>query len=273
MPGRPTLVDQVRETLLEQLLDGRPAAGEQLPNEAELARHHGVSRATVREAVGGLVEAGYVVRRHGRGTFVTGRPRHRHALDSTVSYLAMILEAGMEPGELLVSKQVRQATIVETQRLSLRRPEPLVCIERVRTADGQPAVYSLDRIPRRLLGADAESALDASLYDRLRGAGIAVHHAAAELRAVCADARVARMLAIQVGVPLQLIEQVDFTADGSPVMLSTEWHAPGVFELRVNRHPLVRERAETRGPGPPRRGGGRRRRGPAATPQAQGAAA
>jgi GntR family transcriptional regulator len=237
MPRRLTLVDQVRDSLLSDLLDGRLAAGAQLPNEDEIAERYAVSRATVREAVRGLIESGYVVRRHGHGTFVTGRPRHRHALDSTVSYFAMIREVGMEPGEEVLSTRERDATPTEADLLGLATTEPLVCIERVRTADGQPAVYSQDRIPRRVLGEHADSALDASLYDRLAAAGMAVHHATAELRAVSANARVARLLHIEAGTALQLIDQVDFTVSGVAVMLSTEWHAPGVFELRVNRRP------------------------------------
>jgi GntR family transcriptional regulator len=262
VPRRLTLVDQVRDALLTELLDGRPAAGAQLPNEDEIAARYAVSRATVREAVRGLIEAGYVVRRHGQGTFVTGRPRHRHALDSTVSYFAMIRAAGMEPGEELVSTRVRDATPSETDRLGLLSSEPLVCIDRVRTADGQPAVYSQDRIPRRMLGDQAEAALDSSLYDRLAAAGMAVHHATAELRAVSANARVARLLHIEPGTALQLIDQVDFTAAGVAVMLSTEWHAPGVFELRVNRRPPPPR--EDPGDGVLERAAQRRRRAPSA---------
>ena len=53
-------------------------------NEDELAARFEVSRATIREAVRGLVEAGYLVRRHGTGTFVTALPRHRHFADRAV---------------------------------------------------------------------------------------------------------------------------------------------------------------------------------------------
>ena len=43
-----------------------------------------------------LVEAGYVVRRRGSGSYVTERRRMPHGLDSTLSYLAMI-ESGFVP--------------------------------------------------------------------------------------------------------------------------------------------------------------------------------
>jgi GntR family transcriptional regulator len=97
MRRRTSRVDEVREGLLADL--GALQRGAKLPNEQALAERFAVSRATVREAVLGLIEAGYVTRRHGAGTFVADPPRGRHALDSTVSYTAMIREAGMQPGE------------------------------------------------------------------------------------------------------------------------------------------------------------------------------
>ena len=46
---RPSLVDQVREGLLDDLMAGRLERGAKLPNENELADRFSVSRATVRE--------------------------------------------------------------------------------------------------------------------------------------------------------------------------------------------------------------------------------
>jgi len=50
-----------------------------------------------------------------------------------------------------------------------------------------------------------------------------------------ADERLAHLLDVHVGSPLQRIEQVHFDELGRPVMLSSEWHVPDVFELSVNR--------------------------------------
>ena len=104
---RVSLVDQVRQGLLEDLVSGRLEPGAKLPNENEIGERFGVSRATVREAVLGLMEAGYLARRHGSGTYVTKAPRSRHALDSTVSYTEMIREAGHEPSVTVITKTVR----------------------------------------------------------------------------------------------------------------------------------------------------------------------
>ncbi len=232
---RPTLPDRVRDALLGDLYSNVYVAGDRLPNEDELAARFEVSRATIREAVRGLVEAGYLVRRHGSGTFVTARPRHRHTLNANLSYTAMIREAGLEPGRKLLRRLVRKATGDEAGALAIAAGEPVLFVERIRTADGRPVVYSTDRIPTALLGDAADGAIGSSLYELLAGVRREVCSALATLRPVIADERLAHLLDVHVGSPLQRIEQVHFDELGRPVMLSSEWHVPDVFELSVNR--------------------------------------
>lgn len=233
--SRRSLINQTHDELLADLLTGAFPPGTKLPNEQQLADRFEVSRATVREAVGGLVQAGYVDRRHGSGTYVTRSfPRH-HALDSTVSYTAMIREAGMEPGEVVLARLTRRASPEESARLQLGRADRVVAIDRVRTADGRRVIYSRDRIPERLLAGVDGAPLDASLYDALREAGAVVQSARATLLPVVADATIAGHLAVEPGSPLLKIDEVDLDASGRPVMLSLEWHVPDVFELHLNR--------------------------------------
>jgi GntR family transcriptional regulator len=232
---RPSLVDQVRQGLLEDLLGGTLEPGEKLPNEDKLAERFAVSRATVREAVLGLLEAGYLIRRHGSGTYVTSAPRSRHALDTTVSYTAMIRDAGHEPGETVIRKGVRAATELEHTLLSLDDSEAVMELERVRLADHRPVIYSRDRIRASLLQGVADDALDSSLYEILNEAGHAVVRARAELIPTLADAKLSRLLEVTRGTPLLHIDQIDYDARGRAVMLSQEWHVADAFELIVNR--------------------------------------
>jgi GntR family transcriptional regulator len=232
---RVSLVDQVRQGLLEDLLGGTLEPGEKLPNEDKLAERFAVSRATVREAVLGLLEAGYLIRRHGSGTYVTSAPRSRHALDATVSYTAMIRDAGHEPGETVIRKGVRPATELEHTLLGLADAEAVMELERVRLADRRPVIYSRDRIRASLLQGVADEALDSSLYEILNEAGHAVVRARAELIPTLADAKLSRLLEVTRGAPLLHIDQVDYDARGRAVMLSQEWHVADAFELIVNR--------------------------------------
>ena len=49
---------------------GELKVGDRLPSETELGKRYSVSRITVRRAISELVDAGYLVKRQGRGTFV-----------------------------------------------------------------------------------------------------------------------------------------------------------------------------------------------------------
>jgi GntR family transcriptional regulator len=131
-----------------------------------------------------------------------------------------------------VSRTERPASAEDAERLGVPVGETLVCIERVRTADDIPAVYSADRIPKAALHGLDDTPMDASLY-------LTIHHAIATLRPVTADARLSRLLGVRRGSPLQYVEQVDFAASGAATMLSSEWHVPGIFELSVYRRPLT----------------------------------
>jgi GntR family transcriptional regulator len=235
MAARPSRIDEVRHGLLADLADGTTPVGTKLPNEQELAVRFGVSRATVREAVGGLVEGGYLLRRHGSGTFVTQLPSRRHALDATLSYTQMIRQAGMTPGVRLLASPVRPATIDESADLRLADGTSVRVLERLRTADDRPVVYSLDVIEARRLDGLHDADIEAGLYDVLDSVGSRVRTASALLLPVVADKHLAQLLDVRRGTALQRIDEVDFTGDGNPVMRSTEWHVPGIFELRVNR--------------------------------------
>jgi GntR family transcriptional regulator len=232
---RPSLVEQVRETLLGDLTSGKLEPGAKLANENELAERFQVSRSTIREAVGSLMDAGYLVRRHGSGTYVTSTPRTRHPLETTVSYTAMIRASGHKPAEQVVSQAVRTPGDDERAVLGLADAESVIDVERVRFAGRRPVIYSRDCIPVTLLGDYSDEALDSSLYVILARAGHPVASATAQLIPTLANAKLARLLTVKRGTPLLHIDQIDFDERGRPVMLSHEWHVADAFDLVINR--------------------------------------
>jgi GntR family transcriptional regulator len=230
---RPTLVEKVRDDLAAEVGTAQYPLGSKLPNEQELAERFQVSRATVREAVRGLVEAGLVSRVHGSGTYVTGSRRVRHSLDTTLSYTDMIEAAGYQAGMVLLAVEVRAADQDEAARLGLPPGTEVLAVERVRTADGRPVVYSRDRLPANLM--DPAAISGPSLYRALQSVGITVRTASARLVPVAADRHLAGVLEVKRGTPLLHIDQTDLDQTGRPVMVSAEWHVSDVFELRLNR--------------------------------------
>jgi GntR family transcriptional regulator len=69
--GSTPLHSQIREAIRSQVRDGKLIDGTgRLMTEAELCRHFGVSRITIRNAIAPLVNEGMFDRSRGRGTFL-----------------------------------------------------------------------------------------------------------------------------------------------------------------------------------------------------------
>jgi DNA-binding GntR family transcriptional regulator len=228
-------IETVRLGLLHDLVTGQLGVGTKLINEQGLADRFDVSRSSVREAVSALVTAGYLERHHGSGTYVVGVPGPRHALDATLSYTHMIADAGMTPGLRVLSVETSPATSEEADALHLSRDESVRRLERLRTADGRPVIYSVDVLPERYVSAVTNTTFDHSLYDVLASIGEPVVSANAILTPIIAGRVLSRLLNVTVGSALQQIVEVDHTKSGQPIVFSTEFHVPGIFELRVHR--------------------------------------
>jgi DNA-binding GntR family transcriptional regulator len=239
--ARPLLTDVVRAGLRAAILSGEFPLGAKLPNEERLCVRFNVSRVTIREAVRGLIEDGYVVRRQGSGTFVSRRPQLRNSLDRNFSYTAYLEGSGVRAGRRIVSIKTVAADTDTASALALDEGALVVQLRRVRTADRRPAIYSVDYLPADLADPRSDrTLLSGSLYRLLTVRRHAVEHGEAVLSPASADGEMARLLGVTPGALLQHMRQVDYDIDGRPVMLSHEWHVPSVIELHVYR----------RGPGP-----------------------
>ena len=233
---RPLLADVVRNELRRAILSGEFPFGSKLPNEDMLCDRFGVSRVTIREAVRGLIEDGYVVRRQGSGTFVTRRPNLRNSLDSNFSYTEYLESAGTRPGKQILGARTTTADAETLQALALPVGSDVIELRRIRTADGRPAIYSVDLLPTDIVDPVRDrAAFKRSLYRFLAEQGHPIDHGEAVLIPTVADRDMARLLDVVVGTPLQQLTQIDVDGAGRPVMLSREWHVPSVMELRVYR--------------------------------------
>ncbi len=233
---RPLLADVVRNELRRAILSGEFPFGTKLPNEDMLCDRFGVSRVTIREAVRGLIEDGYVIRRQGSGTFVTRRPNLRNSLDSNFSYTAFLEGAGTRAGKQILGLRMVAASAETAEALAVPQGTDVVEVRRIRTADRRPAIYSIDQLPPDLIEPVRDrDAFKGSMYRFLSDIGHAVDHGEAVLIPTVADRELAHILDVVIGTPLQQLVQVDFDAAGRPIMFSHEWHVPTVIELRVYR--------------------------------------
>lgn len=234
---RPTLVEQVRQSLVELISSDQYQVGDRLPNEQELCDRFSVSRATIREASRALIDAGYLSRRHGTGTFVMRRP-NRHAMDLNLSYTAMIQDAGYTPSVRVVRQSREVADEATREHLQLEEGDEVLLVERIRYADERPVVYSLDSVAVNIIPSTQLGDVGPSLFEFLENIHRGARNGRARILPVLATATESEHLLVPVGVPLLFIDEVDYDENGAPVLASREWHTSDVFEMWMNRRAL-----------------------------------
>jgi GntR family transcriptional regulator len=148
-----------------------------------------------------------------------------------------ITAAAMVPGTIESGVHTEGATDAQAEALDLLPGDPVAILERVRTADGTPVVFSRDVVSSRTLSATqlAKMPLDGSLYELLERRGQVVEHGVVTVEPIRADRVTARQLRIRAGAMLMFLQQIDYGREGEPLLLSLEHHLAEAFEFTVVR--------------------------------------
>jgi GntR family transcriptional regulator len=202
-------IELALETAIER---GRLSPGDRLPAERELAGRYGVSRMTLRQALGALEQRGRLVRNKGRygGTFVA---EAKLELAGTSALSDQLRGLGLAAGARVLAACERAARPDEAD-LGKR----VYSIERVRLANGEPVAlergaYSAEAFPGMLDGP-----LEGSLYDLIRARYDDVPVRALErLEPALARPDEAAALEIEPGAAVMLVERTAYSATGRPV--------------------------------------------------------
>lgn len=190
--------------------------GDQLPSETVLAADNTLSRATVIKAYDLLVERGQVVRRQGKGSFVTPRPLARH-LPELTSFSEHVHGLGLTPSSSLLGFETYAAG-APGRPASPFEDSGVVVVERLRSVDGAPV--GLHRLVVREDVAEAIDLTEAtaaagsfSLYSALQRHGIELTSAEESMQAVNASPEDAELLGVEPGTAL--IEVIRESRDAS----------------------------------------------------------
>ncbi len=230
---------QIGEQLAEAIASGALAPGDRLPPERVLAAELGVSRMTVRQALGALERRGLIARTQGRGggTFVA-RPKLVRDLGAFSGLSEQLRRQGVRAGALVLHARSRPASSAVAAALELAVDEQVVEVERVRLADGERFALERSSLPADRFAGLLELDLERSLYELL-----AEHWDAAPVRAVerlepvLASEAEARALGVMRGAPLMLVERVAHDVTGRPVEFARD-------RFRADRTRVVAWRSE-----------------------------
>ncbi len=228
------LYSQLKAILLQKIAD-EWGPGQLIPGESALEATYGLSRITVRQALGELVNDGYLYRQRGRGTFVkhtkfTHDPAQRLALTDTMR------QQGVTPGWRVLDSGPCEATPDLGERLGVAAGSSVFILKRLRLADQEAIGYHLAYVP----GAQAEYIdagafeEDGSLHYLRRVPGMAGSKAHRTLEARGSSETVAKHLNIRTDDPVLHIERVTVAADGSPLELLSATYRGDRFRYTIS---------------------------------------
>jgi len=206
---------QVYLVLRDRILSGAFAFGAKLPTENELAEVHGMSRVTVRRALGELARERLIERRRSAGTRVIYRPVRAPMIADISGMLASLADMGRRTAVKLLSFDYVSAEGAVAQALGVSSDQMLQRSVRVRSVDGEPFSYLTTHVPESVsLTFTRQELASRPLLDLLERAGVKVEQAQQRISAGLATPDVAAALDVRTGTPLIELTRVVYDQSG-----------------------------------------------------------
>jgi GntR family transcriptional regulator len=210
---------QIEDWLADAIAAGQLRPGDRLPTEHDLAAWLGVSRMTLRHALGELAQRGLVTKAVGRngGTFVA-EAKFEQDLTTLAGFSEQLRRHGQVAGATVLAAAQIPASPAAAAALGLAEGDPVHEVRRIRLADGRPMVIEHSLFPAGLFPDLLDCRLDGSLYELLEERyGLRPHRAREMLEPVVAGVREAEALEVDEGAPLMLVERTAYSRDGQPL--------------------------------------------------------
>jgi GntR family phosphonate transport system transcriptional regulator len=233
-PSGITLWRRIADELQQDIAGGNFASGERLPGEIDMARRFGVNRHTVRRALADLAERGLVRAERGSGTYVDAS-RLSYPIGARTRFSEIVGRAGHAPEGRLIAHRCEPASPEIAARLGLAEGAPVICLEILRSVDRVPMSTATSHVSEAVMP-DA-----ARIFARLRSMTKTLAHYGIDdyqrrwttITAALADSVQAERLGLSPGRPLLIVESIDVSRDGRPVLTSQARMSADRVELVV----------------------------------------
>lgn len=248
-PARDPLYHQVYSAITDAIRSGRLRPGDRLPTERQFCAQLEVSRATVRRALGQLVEEGIVEAQVGRGSFIrAGVDSLAEPPNMLMSFTELASARGLTASAQVIEQSTRSAVPEEALVFKIGVHALVFEIRRLRMLDGAPVALDRTRVPLDVApNLPAVDFTTASIYKTLEAAGAAPVTADVVVSAAVADESRAELLATAPGAPLLVCTTMSCDITGRMVEIGETTYRADLYQLNTK---LVRssQRAVARPP-------------------------
>ncbi|GAA0607664.1 GntR family transcriptional regulator [Kribbella sandramycini] len=229
---------QAAELISEQITRDGLTPGSRLPTERDLCARFGISRVTLRKALGHLLDRGLVTSSHGRGWFVATPSTVREWPNDLESFTTTARRKGLVARSEVLEQLVRPATLDEADALAVPAGTPLLVLERVRFLGDVRMALDHAVLPAALAPGLADVDFTAaSLFEELTARGVVLDRSETAIESRIAGEALAAKLHLSAGEPILLLDQTIYDADNRPILLSTVEYSGDRYRLRTTFRP------------------------------------
>lgn len=221
---------QLERLLEEAIRGGALKPGARLEAEDALAAHYGVSRITLRQAVGALVRKHLLVRKQGKGTFVT-EPAVRHDLSRLNGLLGSLFAQAAGASARLLRYELKMPPADVAELLRLRPAVKAVSFERLYLIDGKPAAVTRSWLAPEVAEIPRAKAELISTEDMMIAVGIRIASTQVAIRATAAGARIGGLLKVSARAPILEVSRSSFASDGAAKQVGHIWFRSDRYHL------------------------------------------
>jgi GntR family transcriptional regulator len=244
--ARPVLSRSSPEPLYRQLANhlegeikgGRLKPGDRLASEGLLADRFQVSRITLRQAVAELVCKRLLVRKQGKGTFVTA-PAVRHDLRRSHGLLGSLFSQARGASAQLLRYELRDPPAETAALLNLGPQRTGLRLDRLYLIDGRPVALAEAWLVPEVGALSRTTAKLMSTEDMMRQVGIAIASSEVTMRAEAAGAAVGRALDISARAAVLVLRRRTFGDDGAVKEVCRVWLCSDAYEFVCSAGPAV----------------------------------
>ena len=219
---------QLKEDILKKIREGVWKVGQCIDSERELSENYGVSRMTIRQALGELVQEGRLIREKGKGTFVC-EPKVKQK--DMMSFSEIIKRTGrtLETKVIEFNKIPTPEDLTDTFSF-----EAAYKINWNRIVDGECIANQIVYIPSDYCGFINEEKLKGSLYKILEEFGYSVEYSESSIKAVIMDETNKKIFGVDEQVPLLQINGKTINSDGKVLFVEEATYRSDKYILEVN---------------------------------------
>jgi GntR family transcriptional regulator len=236
---------QLEQIIKSKILMGEFVLGDKIPTENELCKIYQVSSITARQAILNLVNEGLLMRRQGKGTFVTRLTKKKNIKTLCLSgNLNNILPDGLKAQNVKVLDIVKMKAPKRVAKLlDIGEGKEVLQIRRTRNDNRIPVSYIKNYLPLEI----GERIKKEDLYrypmlDVLRNQlKIPLTGGVQYVEAIVADYDIASALLVNICSPILYLETIIFERYKKPVDFAQTFYRPDQFQytvkLSIKNHP------------------------------------